>query len=198
MTAAQKLNLISVEDYLAGELVSRVKHEYLGGVVYAMAGARVLHDVIVGAIFGSLYARLRGRRCRPHTSDMKIRVRLPTQTRFYYPDTSVVCQSNPPEDSFQDHPTVIFEVLSKKTRRIDEGEKKDAYLTIPSLNVYVLVEQEIARIIVHRRTPNGFVREVYDGMDAVLLLPEIDAQLPLAEIYEGAELTPEPEEEEYR
>jgi hypothetical protein len=64
--------------------------------------------------------------------------------------------------------------------------------------VYVLVEQELARIMVHRRTPNGFVREVYDGMDAVLLLPEIDAQLSLAEIYDGAELTPEPEEEEYR
>jgi Uma2 family endonuclease len=125
-------------------------------------------------------------------------VQLPTQTRFYYPDTSVICKPNPSGSSFQDHPAIIFEVLSKKTRRIDEGEKKDAYLTIPSLNVYALVEQELARIVVHRRTADGFVREVYDGMDAVVPLPEIEIELPLAEVYEGVELTPEPEEEEYR
>jgi hypothetical protein len=62
----------------------------------------------------------------------------------------------------------------------------------------VLVEQELARVIVHRRTPSGFVVEVYDGMDAILPLPEIEIELPLAEVYAGAELTPEPEEEEYR
>lgn len=199
MTAAQKLNLISVEDYLAGELESQVKHEYLGGVVYAMAGARDVHDIVTVNLLARLHARLHAKgRCRPFSSDTKIRVQLPTQTRFYYPDSSVICKPNPTGSSFQDQPAVIFEVLSKKTRRIDEGEKKDAYLTIPSLNVCALVEQELARIVVHRRTPNGFVREVYDGMDAVLPLPEIEIELSLAEVYEGAELTPEPEQEEYR
>ena len=66
MTAAEKLNLISVEDYLAGELVSRVKHEYLGGVVYAMAGARNVHNVIATNVLGSLHARLRGRDLHDH------------------------------------------------------------------------------------------------------------------------------------
>src|SRR6478752_1079399 len=112
MTAAQKLNLISVEDYLAGELVSPIKHEYLGGVVHAMAGARNLHNIVATNILGSLHARLRGRRCRPFNSDTKIRVRLPTQWRFYYPDCSVVCRPNPQDDSFQDDPVVIFEVAS--------------------------------------------------------------------------------------
>ena len=64
MSAAEKLNLISVEDYLAGELVSPIKHEYLGGVVHAMAGARNLHNTIAGNVFASLHTRLRGRRCR--------------------------------------------------------------------------------------------------------------------------------------
>jgi Uma2 family endonuclease len=92
MTAAEKLSAISVEDYLAGELASRVKHEYLGGYVYAMAGARNVHNVIAGNVFGSLHARLRGKPCQPFNSDTKIRVRLPTkQWRFYYPDTSIVC-----------------------------------------------------------------------------------------------------------
>jgi Uma2 family endonuclease len=198
MSAARKWNPVPVEDYLAGELVSPVKHEYLGGVVYAMAGARIAHNLIATNVIGSLHGRLRGRRCRPFNSDMKIRVRLPTQVRFYYPDVSVVCRSNPQDESFQDEPAAIFEVVSRGTRRIDEGEKKDAYLTTPSLSVYVLLEQETAAAVVCRRTAQGFVREVYDGLEAVIPLAEIETALPLAEVYDGVEFTPEPGEDAER
>jgi Uma2 family endonuclease len=196
MSTAKKLNLVSVEDYLAGELSSPVKHEYLGGVVYAMAGARNAHNLIATNTLGTLHARLRGRRCRPFNSDTKIRVSLPAQVRFYYPDLSVICRPNPQSDSFQDEPAVLVEVLSRRTRRIDEGEKKDAYLTIASLGVYVLVEQEISAVVVSRRTENGFVREVYQGLDAVVPLGEIEIDLPLADIYEAVEFTPEVEDDE--
>src|SRR6266567_2592347 len=121
MSAAKKLNLISVEDYLAGELQSPIKHEYLGGVVYAMAGARNAHNLIASNTLGALFGRLRGRPCRLYNSDTKIRIRLPTHTRFYYPDVSVICRPNPPTDTFQDDPAVLVEVLSRSTRRIDEG-----------------------------------------------------------------------------
>ena len=191
MSAARKLNLISVDDYLAGELTSPVKHEFLGGMVYAMAGARNVHNDIAGNIFGALYSQLKGRRCKPCNSDTKIRVRLPNQVRFYYPDASVVCRPNPPNDSFQDEPVVIFEVLSRGTQRLDSGEKKDAYLTIPSLNTYVLVETDSPVVVVYRRTEQGFIRETYDTVDTVLSLPEIEAELPLAEIYAGVEFVPE-------
>jgi Uma2 family endonuclease len=191
MSAVKKRQLVSVEDYLAGELVSTIKHEYLAGVVYAMAGARNVHNDIAGNIFGLLHARLRGRPCRPYNSDTKVRVRLPTHFRFYYPDTQVSCRPNPAEDSYQDEPVVIFEVLSKKTRRIDEGEKKDAYLSMGSLCVYALVEQELPLIVVYRRTQNGFVREEYSGLEATLPLSEIGTELPLREIYETIEFVPE-------
>jgi Uma2 family endonuclease len=192
MSAAKKLHLVSVEEYLAAELVSPLKHEYLGGVVYAMAGARNVHNLITGNVFGSLHAQLRGRPCRPYNSDTKIRIRLPTHVRFYYPDVSVICRPNPQNDSFQDEPAALVEVVSRATRRADEGEKKDAYLTIPSLSVYILFEQETAAAVVFRRTEQGFVREVYDGLDAVLPLGEIEADLPLSEVYEGVEFQPEP------
>ncbi len=195
MTAAEKLDLIAVEDYLAGELVSEVKHEYLGGVVYAMAGARNLHNVIAGNVFGFLHSRLRGKPCQPFNSDTKVRLRLTSHVRFYYPDISVVCDPNPVTDSFQDDPVVVVEVLSAKTRRTDEGEKKDAYLTIGKLAVYILVEQEPAAVVAYRRTEQGFVREVYASTGDVILLPEIETELPLAEIYEGVEFTPEPDDE---
>jgi Uma2 family endonuclease len=196
MSTARNLNLVSVGDYLAGELISPTKHEYLGGNLYAMAGARNAHNLIATNTIGALYARLRGRPCRPFNSDTKVRVRLATQVRFYYPDVSVVCRPNPQTDSFQDDPAVIVEVLSRQTRRIDEGEKKDAYLTIPSLAVYVMVEQDTAAVVALRRTEGGFVREVYEGLDSVLPLGEIGIDLPLAEIYEAVEFTAEPAEDE--
>jgi len=91
---------------------------------------------------------------------------------------------------------VLVEVLSRRTRRIDEGEKRDAYLTIPSLAVYLLIEQDAAAAVALRRTEGGFVREVHEGLDAVLPLGEIGIELPLAEIYEAVEFTPEPGDEE--
>lgn len=196
MSTAKKLNLVSVDDYLARELVSTVKHEYLGGVVYAMAGARNAHNIIATNTLVALGSRLRGRSCRPFNSDTKIRVRLPAQVRFYYPDASVICRPNPQTGSFQDEPAVLVEVLSRRTRRIDEGEKKEAYLTIPSLGAYLLIEQDSPAVVVFRRTEHGFVREVFQELDAVLPLPEIEMDLPLAEIYEAVEFIAEPQEDE--
>jgi Uma2 family endonuclease len=195
MSAIKTLNLITVEDYLAGELTSPVKHEYLGGVVYAMAGARNVHNMIATNTTVTLGSRLRGHRCRPFNSDTKIRVRLPRQIRFYYPDVSVVCRPNPQGDSFQDDPAVLVEVISRATRRIDEGEKLDIYQKIPSLMVYALVEQDTAAVVVYRRTEQGFVREVYEGLDAVIPLSEIETDLSLAEIYDGVEFSSEPAED---
>ena len=191
MSSAQKVRYISIEDYLAGELKSPVKHEYVGGIVYAQAGARNSHNVIAGNTFATLHAALRGEPCRPYNSDTKIRLRLSAQTRFYYPDVSAVCRPNPQSDSFQDQPTAIVEVLSQATRRIDAGEKRDAYLTIPSLSVYLLIEQEAVGVVLDRRTEQGFVREAYENLDDTISLPELGVELPLSDIYEGVEFTRE-------
>lgn len=196
MTAALKWNLISVEDYLAGELTSPIKHEYVGGVVHAMAGARNIHNLIATNIIVAAGRRLPDGGCRVYNSDTKLRVQVGDQLRFYYADVPIICEPNPPTDTFQDKPAVIFEVLSKSTRRIDMGEKKDAYLTIPSLQAYVLVEQDSALVILYRRTAAGFAREVHEGLCAAVGLPEIRIELPLSEMYAGVEFTPEPDAED--
>jgi Uma2 family endonuclease len=187
---------VSVTDYLADELSGRVKHEYVGGAVYMMSGARNAHNIIAGNVFLSLGLRLKGRPFRPFNSDTKIRIRLPTQIRFYYPDVSVIGRQNGPMESFQDEPVVVVEVLSRSTRRIDDGEKKEAYLTIPSLAVYLLVEQESAAIVAYRRNEQGFVREAYSGLEAAVPLPEIEATLPLSEVYESVQFMAETEPDE--
>jgi len=196
MTAAKKLNPISVEDYLAGELISSVKYEYVDGVVYAMAGATNAHNLIGANVIGALFGRLRGQKCRTFNSDTKVRIRQAHHIRFYYPDAQVICRPNAPQESFQDEPTVIVEVLSKKTRRTDFNEKKEAYLSISSLTVYIVLEQESAQGHVFRRANGGFDRELYEGLDAVIPLPSINTELPLAEAYEAVEFTPEPDESE--
>ena len=185
MTALAKSEPISIEDYLAGEEVSDVKHEYLGGIVHAMAGATNGHNMISGNAFGFLFGQLRGKSCQPFNSDTKIRIKSPDQTRFYYPDAMVACVPNPATDRFQDRPVVVIEVLSESTRRTDLGEKLQAYLTIPSLEVLLYVEPDTPYVTVHRRrAAGGFAIEHHAGLDAVIPLPEIEAELPLADLFD--------------
>lgn len=153
MTALKPPDFITVSDYLAGEEVSDTKHEYLGGTVHAMAGATIRHNNIATNSLASLHGQLRGKSCQPYNSDTKVRIEFPDHTRFYYPDTMVVCQSNPDSDHFQNQPVVIIEVLSDSTRRADLGEKRDAYLTIPSLKVLLLVEPNAPSVTLHPSPP---------------------------------------------
>jgi Uma2 family endonuclease len=190
MTAAKQIELVSVEDYLSGELTSPVKHEYSGGYIYAMAGARTVHNRVASQWLIAVGRRLRGGPCEPFNSDMKVRVPFPTHTRFYYPDGMVVCEPNAPESTYQDRPVVIVEVVSEATRRIDEGEKREAYLTIPTLMAYLIIETDRPRVVVHRRTDSGFVAEAYEGTDAVIPRAAIAAERPLMELYERVEFSP--------
>jgi Uma2 family endonuclease len=175
MTAARQIELVSVDDYLSSELLSEVKYEYLGCRVYVMAGARTVHNRVASNFLAAVHRQLRGKPCEPFTSHMKVRVQFPTHTRFYYPDGMVVCEPNPAQS------------ISEATRRIDEGEKREAYLTIPTLMDYLLIETDRPRVVVHRRTDSGFIAEAYEGLAAVISLPAIDAELPLAELYERVE-----------
>ncbi|MCH7224605.1 Uma2 family endonuclease [Haloferula sp. A504] len=185
MTALEKPEAISIAEYLAGEELAEVKHEYVGGSVHAMAGATNRHNAIAVNAMVSLGAQLRGKSCRPFNSDTKVRIDFPDHTRFYYPDAMVVCRSNPAGDHFQESPVVVVEVLSDSTRRTDLEEKREAYLTMPSLKALIFVEPDSPRVVIHRRrAEGGFGSEVHSGLDAVVPLPEIEAELPLAELYD--------------
>ena len=189
MSIAQCHAFLSPEDFLRGEDGAPHKHEYLNGVVYAMAGGTNRHARIAGNIFGSLFNHLLGKRCQPFNSDVLTRVQHGPDLRFYYPDVSVVCDSNALDEHFQDKPVVIFEVLSASTARLDRGEKREAYLTIPSLRVLALVETEAMAVSLWRRVGESWTQEYAAASDQVLAFPEIECELPLAEIYAGSGLT---------
>ena len=191
MTALRKPNSITIADYLAGEELSDVKHEYLGGTVHAMAGATNRHNTIATSALLAIGSQLRGKPCQPFNSDTKVRIEFSDHIRFYYPDAMVVCHPNKSADHFQEQPVVIIEVLSDSTRRTDLGEKRDAYLTIPSLKVLLFVEPDAPAVTVHRRQPEGgFAIEYHDSPADTIPLPEIDAALPLTDLYERVEFAP--------
>jgi len=181
--------LISVSDYLEGELISEIKHEYIGGTVHAMAGGKNRHNQVSVNSLVSLGSSLKGKACRPFNSDTKVRIGMPNQIRFYYPDVVVVCDPLGQDLSFQDKPVVVIEVLSDSTRRQDLGEKRDAYKSIPSLCVILIIDPAKVEVIVDRRSENGgFFTEVYTSLSEMIPLPEISTELPLADIYEGISL----------
>lgn len=178
-------HFITVEEYLDGEELAEQKHEYLAGVVYAMEGGTFAHSAIASNLLIALGAQLHGKKCRPLNSDLKLRIRLADQTRFYYPDAQVLCRPSPAGTVFLDEPAVIFEVISESTRRIDENEKRSAYLSIPTLTAYVLIEQDRPAATVWRRTERGFVREDYAGAEAGIAFDDIGARITLGELREG-------------
>jgi Uma2 family endonuclease len=147
---------ISIEDYLAGEAVSPVKHEYVAGEGFAMAGASDGHVTVAGNVFAMLRAYVRGGPCRVYIADMKLRVD-PAQSCFY-PDVFVTCDSaDLGEATAKQHPKVVIEVLSESTEGFDRGGKFAAYRRLPSLEEYVLIDSRSRSVEVFRRHPEGWV-----------------------------------------
>ena len=187
MSTAEQIQFISVDDYFRLEEHSAARNEYVNGWIRAMTGATNRHNDIAVNILISLGKKLAGKVCKPCNSDTKIRIRHDSATWFYYPDVSVVCLSNRPTESFQDRPVLIVEVLSPSTRAIDLDEKMTAYLTIDSLQAYVLLEQDKPYAIVFRRTEAGFLRKVCEGLAASIPLPFLPCELAFKEVYDGIE-----------
>jgi len=196
MTAAKKLELLDWQDYLRGEESAQRRHEFVHGFVYAMAGGTYEHSLIATNIVGALMKRLGQGRCRVLNSDFKVRIRTDRGIRFYYPDCSVFCTQIAPNSLFADEPVVVVEVLSPSTRRLDQGEKREGYLSIPSLAVYLLVDSERSQVALWRRRGANFDSEAYTDAAASIALPEIGVELPLVEIYANVDWTSLPASDE--
>src|SRR5436853_2984703 len=126
-------------EYLALEASSNVKHEFLDGQIYAMAGGTPEHAALAAAVIGLLFPQLRDGRCRAYDSDLRVRTPSGLAT---YPDVTVIC--GPTERDAADlqavtNPMLIAEVLSRSTEEYDAGDKFEHYKTIASLQQYVLV-----------------------------------------------------------
>ena len=175
---------MSYAEYLAAEAASDVRHEFLNGEVWAMAGGTPEHAALAAAMTGELRTALRGKPCRTYSADLRVRV-LDTGLSTY-PDVAVVCgqlATAPDDEHAAVNPVVLVEVLSETTEGYDPGAKAAHYRRIPSLREYVLVSQAEPRIEVHRRTEAGRW-EILEGRPGESIeLASLDIHLDVAAVY---------------
>ena len=174
-------------EYLAFEASSNVKHEYLEGQIYAMAGGTPEHAALAAAVIGLLFAQLRSGPCRALDADLRVRVAATGLAT--YPDVTVVCgprQLDPADAHAVTNPMVIVEVLSRSTEEYDRGDKFEHYKMLPSLLQYVLVSHRERSVEVWTRQAEGaWTREIACDRE-IAHLTAIGAQLDVGELYAAA------------
>ena len=187
MSAAEKRKTTYAE-YLALELSSGVRHEFVDGFAYAMAGGEPEHARLALSIGAELRSLLRGGPCRVFSSDLKVRV--PASGNAYYADVAVVCgplARDATDPLAVTNPTMLVEVLSPSTELFDRGEKFADYRLFASLQHYVMVTVGRRRIEHYRRNPDGTWTLTVAAAGEALVLPEFGGRLAVDDVYEGDE-----------
>lgn len=176
-------NFISEQDYLDAEKCSEIKHEYFDGEIFAMAGASRSHQRLTINTVSAFHNHLKGTSCEAFSADMK--VRADKGRKYFYPDVLVSCTKGDGDSYFEESPRLIVEVLSNSTRKFDQSLKRLVYQTIPTLEEYVLIEQDRVEIIVFRKSDEW--RPTYYYIDDAITFESIDLILPVVELYERVE-----------
>lgn len=200
MVAVRRQPFITPQEYLALERKATVKSEYIQGQIYAMSGASRQHNRITFNVAAILHPQLRGGPCEGYFNDMRVKVK--DDSLYTYPDVVVACGVARFEDAMLDtllDPTLIIEVLSDSTEKYDRGKKFAYYQRIESLQEYVLIAQDEARIeCFTRQTDDRWMLSKVEALEDVIRLESIGCILPLSEVYErvqfGNEDTAEPTE----
>ena len=177
---------ISIKDYLEGEKISQIRHEYIDGEVYAMAGTSKRHNEIIANINDGIRRHLRGGNCRSFFVDIKVQVQK--LNRFYYPDLIVVCGEDNESEYYTKKPTLIIEVLSPSTSLTDRREKMFAYQEIENLQEYIMIEQDRIYAEIYRRRDDGLWSWIEFDETEEIEFASIDFRMLMTEVYEGIEL----------
>ncbi|MCP4110856.1 MAG: Uma2 family endonuclease [Desulfobacteraceae bacterium] len=185
MQYAEKKQYFSPEEYFEMEEAAEYKSEYYHGEIFAMSGASLNHNIIVGNTFASLHSLLSDSDCTVFTSDMKIRV--DEAMHYTYPDISIVCgdiEFAGNRDDTVSNPVVIIEVLSKSTKDYDKGSKFAAYQNIKSLKNYILIDQYMCNVEYFYKNKAGkWILDEYKNLDQTLKIRNPGIELPLKTVY---------------
>ena len=188
---------MTYDEYVAFEEGADVRHEFLDGLVVAMAGGTRNHTEIIGSVYAALRGALRGGPCHPYLGDLRVRVE--SANRDFYPDAAVVCGEERYETEKRTalvNPTLLVEVLSASTERFDRGKKFAFYRQIPSLREYVLVAQDRASVEVFRKGEGGRWTLFEPDEGGAIELASVGAVLRLADVYENVDFEGETDPDE--
>ena len=183
---------MTLAEFLAWEDRQALRYEFDGFQPVAMNGGTVAHSAIQMNLLYALTGRLRGKKCQPHGSHLKMEV----AGRIRYPDAFVVCSPVANDARVVTEPVVIFEILSPSTADSDLFVKNAEYRATPSVQRYVVLQQSHIGALVFTRHGDHWADEVLTGETAILAMPEIGIEVPLSEIYADLVLTPEDSEDE--
>ena len=181
---------VSAAEYLEGEELADVRHEYIDGRVYAMSGASDKHNEISFDVATLLKSHLKGGPCKTFLLDVKVEAKKNDKPCYYYPDVFVTCEVEDTQSPLvKRFPTLIIEVLSPSTWRVDQGEKLQNYSQIPSVKEVVLIAQDWPEVIVHRRStdwqPVSYIlpedRITFESTGLEVSLAEIYSSIPFRE-----------------
>lgn len=180
---------VSFEQYLQDERSRAVRHEYVAGHVYAMAGGSAHHNLITGNLYVALRLHYRDSPCRVFQENLLVRIQWLNRIASYYPDVMVCCDPADSADAYYcERPCLLAEVLSDSTARTDRHEKLRAYTHIPSLHAYLIVAQQAMHVTLHRRATE-WEPEVLTRADETVTLdcgvPHAPLQMTLAQIYDS-------------
>jgi len=180
---AHKLPITAAE-YLEGELRSEIRHEFVDGRVYAMAGASRRHNEICLDLASSLKNHLRGGPCRTYIEAVKVQIADDLGEAYYYPDVFVACEPGDDDSHVVHNPKLIIEVLSESTSRIDRSDKLINYKRIATVEEIVLIEQDWPEILVFRRSER-WKRNLYTQFETIIRLDSIGYAAPLSTFYQS-------------
>lgn len=173
-------NFLTLADYLSGERDVDIRSEYIDGHIYAMAGASELHNTVAAELHTLINSHLPDE-CRVWQSDMKVVGEYQGKQFSYYPDIMASCEENTGDPYYRTNPSLIIEVLSPSTERIDLQEKFDGYTHIPSLLEYAVVSQTTPFLRLFRRRNNWKSEPFY--ADEMVDFESIDLQILVEQIY---------------
>ena len=184
ITIPQQPEKMTIEEYLEWESQQDVRYEYVNGEVFAMTGGTIPHNDIALNLYRSLYPHLRSRGCRANVSDVKVQVS--PKSPYYYPDVIVSCDAQDLNArKFIQNPTLIAEVLSPGTSAKDRGEKFTYYLTIPTLQEYILIDSEKISVECYSRGEGRmWLYYPYQAGD-IITFSSIEFACPIELLYEG-------------
>ncbi|MDP4302776.1 Uma2 family endonuclease [Leptothrix discophora] len=179
---------MDLQAFLAWEEQQAERHEFVGGEVFAMTGARATHNTIALNMASSLKQGLRGTPCRTHIEGMKVHVQAVDSV--LYPDVFVTCEPvdlTPEAETSKTAPRLVVEVLSPSTAAYDRGLKFELYQRLPSLQEYLLVEADRAHVDLFRRNAEGLWVLHPAGPGATIELASLGLSLTMDQVYEDVD-----------